>query len=75
MDLRQNVKTITKYNHKVNWMGIPSLVNQFCHDADSATSGYPADALGLRTIRFHRQWAQTDISWRYNGLCLWGSIV
>ncbi len=42
--------------------------------ADSATGGYPAEALGLRTGRFHRRWAQAGISWRYYGLCPWGSI-
>jgi len=28
----------------------------------------------LRTRRFHRRWAQAGISWRYHGLCPWGSI-
>jgi ribosome modulation factor len=43
--------------------------------ADSATGGYPAEALGSRTGRSHRRWAQAGISWRYHGLCPWGSIV
>jgi hypothetical protein len=42
--------------------------------ADFATGGYPAEALGLRTGRFHRRWAQAGISRRYHGLCPWGSI-
>jgi hypothetical protein len=42
--------------------------------ADSATGGYPAEALGLLTRRFHRRWAQAGISWRYHGLCPWGSM-
>ncbi len=61
------------------WMNADSAVRSFvCRwanaTADSATGGYPAEALGLRTGRFHRRWAQAGISWRYHGLCPWGSI-
>jgi hypothetical protein len=61
------------------WMNADSAVRSFvCRwanaTADSATGGYPAEALGSRTGRFHRRGAQAGISWRYHGLCPWGSI-
>jgi ribosome modulation factor len=62
------------------WMNADSAVRSFvCRwanaTADSATGGYPAEALGLRTGRIHRRWAQAGISWRYHGLCPWGSML
>jgi hypothetical protein len=42
--------------------------------ADSATGGYRAEALGLRTSDFIVDRAKAGVSWRYHGLCPWGSI-